>query len=623
MRKFNQDINQKIVNFWHRSLQSQWLLLLVWIAIATCLRLTNLTGKPPWADEFSTLVFSLGNSFQDVPLDRAIAPETLLEPLQPYPNSQVKNVVNNLLTHSNHPPVYFILTHWWMQLFPTEGELVSLWGARSLSVMFGVVSIPAIYGLGRLAFHSRLVGQLAAAIMAVSPYSIYLAQEARHYTLAIFLVIASFSCLTISIRRLQQGQVLPFYLSLIWILVNSLGIAIHYFFVLTICAEAIVLIFFFLLQNTNKKTNFFPIRNQLRNKISNPRLFLKFLASFSLVILGNLAGALVWLPFWKNGYSSQLTAWVSMNDSTVKNLFSPIFQFLATGITMLFLLPIESPNFFIAITSAVAMIIFLIWIFPILIRSLITNQENVDFYLSIVTFTGIILASGILFFSFTYILGIDLTRGARYSFVYFPALIILVAAILAKMFNQKFIPSKFFNFYIYKITGKQAVILVWLMVLFSGLTVVSNLGYQKYYRPDLLVSLIEKISDKPVLIATLHQTHVETGELMGIAWNMRQKFNQKFLSECRDKSICQEKYLEGVKFILLEQKNDRENTINALQEIINKLEYPFDLWLVNFPSDFNIALENCQVDKGEFPLIDGYKYQLHHCHFSGGLLIDN
>lgn len=72
MRKFNRDINQKIVNFWHRSLGNQWLLLLVWIAIATCLRLTNLDGKPPWTDEFSTLVFILGNSFQDVPLDRAI-----------------------------------------------------------------------------------------------------------------------------------------------------------------------------------------------------------------------------------------------------------------------------------------------------------------------------------------------------------------------------------------------------------------------------------------------------------------------------------------------------------------------------------------------------------------------
>ncbi|NEN93021.1 MAG: hypothetical protein F6K48_30680, partial [Okeania sp. SIO3H1] len=242
-----------MVNFWRRSLHSQWLLLLVWIAIATCLRLTNLDGKPPWTDEFSTLVFSLGNSFQDVPLDRAIAPEILLQPLQFNVNTDINHVVDNLLTHSNHPPVYFILTHWWMQLFSVEGELVSLWGARSLSVIFGVISIPAIYGLARLAFHSRLVGQFAAAIMAVSPYGIYLAQEARHYTLAILFVIASFCCLTISIRHFQQVQSLPMFTAFIWVVVNSLGIATHYFFTLTLCAEAMVLISLFFFEEGRRK----------------------------------------------------------------------------------------------------------------------------------------------------------------------------------------------------------------------------------------------------------------------------------------------------------------------------------------------------------------------------------
>ncbi|NER08167.1 MAG: glycosyltransferase, partial [Okeania sp. SIO3C4] len=73
-----------------------------------------------------------------------------------------------------------------------------------------------------------------------------------------------------------------------------------------------------------------------------------------------------------------------------------------------------------------------------------------------------------------------------------------------------------------------------------------------------------------------------------------------------------------VKFILLHQELESENQVNSLHKIINRLEYPFDLWLVNFASNFNIAVENCQVDKGEFPLIDGYKYQLYHCNLSGG-----
>ncbi|MGB3510006.1 MAG: glycosyltransferase [Microcoleaceae cyanobacterium] len=658
MRKFNQKINQRIVNFWRRSLQSQWLLLLIWIAIATCLRLTNLTGKPPWADEFSTLVFSLGNSFQDVPLDRGIAPEILLQPLQPHPNAGIKDVVDNLLTHSNHPPVYFILTHWWLELFPPEAGLVSLWGARSVSVMFSIFSIPAIYGLGRLAFHSRLVGQLAAAIMAVSPYSIYLAQEARHYSLAILFVIASFSCLIVSIRCLQQGQPLPIFVAFIWVIVNTLGIAIHYFFTLSLCAEAIVLVSMVLVQKTDKKSNFVEVTfskvyrgwfgkkfwlpqiifsqktasqvekiGKFVSQTPNPKnhIFIKSIASFYIVIIGSLAGGLVWLPFWKNGYSSELTEWISISDSNLKNLLSPIVQFLATGITMLFLLPIESPDFAIAIISAVVMTLFLIWVFPIFISGMKVCLKKSDISLSTISFAGVILANVLLFFAFTYLLGIDLTRGARYSFVYFPAVIILVAAILAQIFKTQFVQSQFCNLSIFTTTGKKTVMLIWLIALLSGLTVVSNLGYQKYYRPDLLVSLIQKISNKPVLIATIHHTHVETGELMGIAWNMKKSLNQfrherDVEHQCSDEVICREKLmthteinLDKIKFILVHQKSDTENPINLLQQTINQQEYPFDLWLVNFPSNFNLTLPNCQINSQKLPPIDGYKYQLYHC----------
>ena len=181
------------------------LLLLVWIVIGTGLRLTQLAAKPPWTDEFSTLVFSLGNSFRVVPLSEAISQDVLLQPLQPNPNAGITQVVQHLLTESNHPPLYFMLAHWWMQLWPPDSlGLASLWAARSLSALLGALSIPAIYGVGWLAFRSRLVSQLAAAIMAVSPYAIFLAQEARHYTLAILWVIASLSCLVIATRHIQQ-----------------------------------------------------------------------------------------------------------------------------------------------------------------------------------------------------------------------------------------------------------------------------------------------------------------------------------------------------------------------------------------------------------------------------------
>lgn len=55
------------------------------------------------------------------------------------------------------------------------------------------------------------------------------------------------------------------------------------------------------------------------------------------------------------------------------------------------------------------------------------------------------------------------------------------------------------------------------MGLLSAIVVVCNLGYQKYYRPDLLVQLMQNASHTPILIATTHKTHVQIGEMMGIA----------------------------------------------------------------------------------------------------------
>ncbi len=65
------------------------------------------------------------------------------------------------------------------------------------------------------------------------------------------------------------------------------------------------------------------------------------------------------------------------------------------------------------------------------------------------------------------------------------------------------------------------------MGFFSAVTVVCNLGYQKYYRPDLFSQLIQQTSQVPVLIATTQITHVQIGEMMGIA---REFKNQNYPS---------------------------------------------------------------------------------------------
>jgi uncharacterized membrane protein len=578
---------------YHHNLKTL-LLLLVWLLIGTALRLTNLAVKSPWTDEFSTLVFSLGNSFKPVPLDQAIALDVLLQPLQPNLDAGVTEVLQHLLTESNHPPLYFMLAHWWMQLWqPDTVGLASIWAARSLSALFGAASILAIYGLGWLAFRSELVSQLAAAIMAVSPYGIFLAQEARHYTLAILWVIASLGCIVIAARHIQRRAPLPNWIVPSWIGINILGISTHYFFSLTLCAEAMVLLALRWHERGGAGKQERNPKSKIQSFLTSPLPWWQIY----IVALATLIGGLFWLPiFLHNTYGGDLTEWIQSGDRIGLAWLNPIFQALAAWITMLSLLPVEAAALPVVIASGAVMIIFFLWALPILYRGFKTQLKQPATHLMLQVFAGVVLGAIALFFFFTYAFGIDLTRGARYNFVYFPAVVILLAASLAVYWNISPQLSKFLvkrqKFFL--ASGKVSVALIWLMGLVSAVTVVCNLGYQKYYRPDLLVQQMQKVSHVPVLIATTHKTHVQIGEMMGIAREFK-------LS--RSSAMPQ--------FLLAHQNPDITTSTLNLQKTLNQLPQPLDLWLVNFYAPAEI--KNCVAHSQPLPLVNGYNYQLYHC----------
>ncbi|MHC5724165.1 MAG: glycosyltransferase family 39 protein [Nostoc sp.] len=574
---------------WQTRLPPFWvhpLLNLMWLIIGISLRLANLTAKPPWTDEFSTLVFSLGNTFLSVPLNEAIAPDILLSPLQLNPAASVGDVIHNLVTQDTHPPLYFVLAYQWMKLFKSEGGLVSLFAARSLPALIGAASIPCVYVLGKVAFRSPLVGHLAAAMMAVSPYAIFLAQEARHYSLAALWVTASLTCLVIATRHIQNRTPLPIWVGVSWVAINALGLATHYFFSLTLCTEVVVLIFL--------------AWHQLPTSSKFSLLFSPPWRRIYAVIIGTLVAGLIWLPiFIENRNRSNLTEWIQ-GSRVGLDWFSPIFQALGTLIAMISLLPVESSQVLVVIPSGLVMLIFFIWAVPILLRGIKIQLQQPESRIMIQVFMGIVSSAIALFFIFTYFLGIDLTRGARYNFVYFPAIVILLGASLAVCWHppQEFKGRKngIKSIGRWGINGKKAVMLIWLMGFFSAVTVICNLGYQKYYRPDLFVQLIQQISPVPVLIATTHKTYVHTGEMMGVAREFK-------LANSPQKPL----------FLLAHQDKDPNTSTIALENTLNKLPRPFDLWLVNFHAPVAETLKTCVSDTKSLPRVNGYEYKLYHC----------
>ena len=599
------------------------LLLLLWVGIGGALRLTHLAAKPPWTDEFATLVFSLGSSFRGVPLDQAMSIETLLQPLYVNPDLGAAAVIRTLFSETVHPPLYFVLANGWMHLFSPPQELASLWVARLLPALLGTAGVAAAFALGRLAFRSLAAAHLAAAMLAVSPFGIFLSQEARHYTLAILWVMASLACLMVAVHHLARQQRLPIWVGLLWVAINAVGIATHYFFLLTLGAIAITLLWLGWVQTCqNRKAMLHPAWHRIYA-----------------VAVGTACAGLVWLPLWLGIRSHEVTQWIQTDEVSLMVLINPIFQALAAWVTMIVLLPVESDALPIVIVSGLAMGIFLVWVIPLLGHGLrLAWQSGSQQRLAVQALGGFVLGAIALFFLITYGLSTDLTRGARYNFVYYPAVMVLVGGSLAACWpggvkpaagpsaagvepasdpllqppmpaapaskpvchQEIALPLQSFG-----LGGWRALALVLAVGVFSGLTVVNNLGYRKYYRPDLLVPLIQATSTQPVLIATTHNTHVQTGEMMGIAWVFQHEANPSTAQPASPQVLLAHQVGDRCR--------DNCDATTVLQRAVEQQPGPFDLWLVNFRAPVEVEAQGCTRDEDSATHINGYSYRLYHC----------
>ncbi|MEO1559335.1 MAG: glycosyltransferase, partial [Cyanobacteria bacterium J06632_19] len=176
-----------------------------------------------------------------------------------------------------------------------------------------------------------------------------------------------------------------------------------------------------------------------------------------------------------------------------------------------------------------------------------------------------------LFLVCTYFLGIDLTLAARFIFVFAPGIILLVSALLSVCWQRL---KKLLK------NGQFAVTIVWLIALTGGIIVTMNLGYLQNQRPDLLASLIHKTSQAPVLIATTHKHHGQTGRMMGLAWEFKYLYAKEYINDWQ--------------FFLAHRNENTEtytDAVKRLQKSISQITHPFDLWLVNFNSSVNLESE--------------------------------
>lgn len=149
----------------------------------------------------------------------------------------VGSIIEESASTQTHPPLYFILLHFWINLFGTS-EVAT----RSLSAIFGIISILLIYQVGSTLFN-RKVGLISGFLSAISSYHIYYSQEARSYTFLLLLSLLSYF-LFIKILRGDRRWYYPCYF-----LTNLLLGYTHFYGLFIIASQAL---FFFLFWNKYK-----------------------------------------------------------------------------------------------------------------------------------------------------------------------------------------------------------------------------------------------------------------------------------------------------------------------------------------------------------------------------------
>jgi uncharacterized membrane protein len=99
------------------------------------------------------------------------------------------------LRHDGHPPLYYLILHYWMRLVG-EGDVA----VRALSGVIAVATLPLAWLAGR-----RLAGQAggrwALVVVALSPYCVRYSTETRMYALVMLLVLTGYLLLDDALDR--------------------------------------------------------------------------------------------------------------------------------------------------------------------------------------------------------------------------------------------------------------------------------------------------------------------------------------------------------------------------------------------------------------------------------------
>jgi uncharacterized membrane protein len=180
-----------------------WLILVVTLILGIGFRFSNLERKVYWFDETFTSLRTAGFKNEDVNQLFANGRQVTVSQLQRYqllnPERGALDTIWSL-AEDVHPPLYFLMLRGWLSFW---GDSIA--NTRSLSAFISILSLPAIYWLCKELFAeiplSTQIGWMTMALIAVSPFQLIFAQEARPYSFWFLTIALSTASLLYVLRK--------------------------------------------------------------------------------------------------------------------------------------------------------------------------------------------------------------------------------------------------------------------------------------------------------------------------------------------------------------------------------------------------------------------------------------
>lgn len=566
--------------------------LLGWMAIAGALRFWHLDLKPPSSIEIATVGFGLGNGFGAVTLDGLVAPAALLEALRWHPNVSIAQLLDRLAAQSTHPPLFFLLMRGWLAALTPPGAVVTLAEARSFSAVLGVLAVPLAAGLGTAVARSRRAGIWAAPLMALSPYGVYLSQEARHYTLAVLLAMGSWMLAVRAARRFSEdaphgvgnrfdnfdnndgqnrdqnatnltGHTAPLALGatlgrwgpgVAWVLLNGLGMATHYLYGLTIATQG--LLFGALAVARSRRWGW----RSLGGRVG---------AGLGLLAAGHGAAIALWIPFVQRASQSEMTEWVG-DHLSIGDLPMVPLRLLLWLLSMGTLLPVEHQPWPIAVASGLGLLAIavaggrLIW--QGFQRA---DLDRVGRWTLGAGVGGALLALVLMAYGGR----ADLSVAPRYQFAYFPLVITAIAVALQGLTK---IPSRP-NHLNLKARSPWAILLLGAI---GSVCVVHNLGFQKSVQGDRIWATVAAAvrPNAPVVMVVALDSLSEVRSAIALA------------TEAQRHPLPRER----LAMMLLSDRADTNRPDAPLGAALRALPPTADLWTLGDDPHFDLTKAGCQ-----------------------------